>query len=271
MTEVTEVVSSADSAVATVDAPPRIHHEVKGTSGTSGRAIIGAMHAAVEPGTPTDAGELIRIGIVDDHAMVAEGLRVLLSEQPDLEVVGTASTVAGAIELVDRYQPHVVLMDYRLPDGDGAYATAAILKQWPTTKVVMLSAVGGDELLARSIESGCSGFLPKDRGGEEVVSAVRAAFRGESLIPTSVLSGLLDRLRRAPKGKSGELTQRELEVLRLLAKGMSTEGISVLLFLSEHTVRNHVRNILAKLGAHSKLEAVAVAARDGIISLDDRT
>jgi DNA-binding NarL/FixJ family response regulator len=165
----------------------------------------------------------------------------------------------------------VLLLDYRLPDGDGATAATEILRRWPSTKVVMLSAAGGDELLARSIEAGCSGFLPKDRSGHEVVSAVRAAYRGESLIPTSVLVGLLDRLRRAPQGKAGDLTQREFEVLRLLAKGMSTEGISSLLFLSEHTVRNHVRNILAKLGAHSKLEAVAVAARDGIISLEDRT
>ncbi|HXZ82271.1 MAG TPA: response regulator transcription factor [Acidimicrobiales bacterium] len=235
------------------------------------REIIGFVESPGEAGSPRVAGERIRVGIVDDHAMVAEGLGVLLREERDLEIVGIAATVAEAIELVERRRPHVLLLDYRLPDGDGATAATEILRRWPSTKVVMLSAAGGDELLARSIEAGCSGFLPKDRSGHEVVSAVRAAYRGESLIPTAVLSGLLDRLRRAPQGKAGDLTQREFEVLRLLAKGMSTEGISSLLFLSEHTVRNHVRNILAKLGAHSKLEAVAVAARDGIISLEDRT
>jgi len=234
------------------------------------REIIGFVEPSGEANPQKAVGERIRVGIVDDHAMVAEGLGVLLREQRDLEIVGIAATVAEAIELVDRRHPHVLLLDYRLPDGDGATAATEILRRWPSTKVVMLSAAGGDELLARSIEAGCSGFLPKDRSGQEVVSAVRAAYRGESLIPTAVLVGLLDRLRRAPQGKAGDLTHREFEVLRLLAKGMSTEGISSLLFLSEHTVRNHVRNILAKLGAHSKLEAVAVAARDGIITLEDR-
>ncbi|MGA8297200.1 MAG: response regulator transcription factor [Acidimicrobiales bacterium] len=209
----------------------------------------------------------VRVAIVDDHAMVADGLKTLLSGHSDIEVVGTAATVAETLELVDRTHPDVLLLDYRLPDGDGASATSEVLRRSPSTRVVMLSAVGGDELLARSIEAGCSGFLPKDRSGEEVVQAVRAAARGESLVPTDVLVGLVDRLKRAPKGKHGDLTPRELEILGMLSKGMSTEGISSSLFLSEHTVRNHVRNILGKLGAHSKLEAVAVAARDGIISL----
>jgi DNA-binding NarL/FixJ family response regulator len=228
----------------------------------SEREITGLVEPSGEVSPQKVAGERIRVGIVDDHAMVAEGLGILLREQHDLEIVGIAATVAEAIELVERRHPHVLLLDYRLPDCDGPT---------PSTKIVMLSAVGGDELLARSIEAGCSGFLPKDRSGRDVVSAVRAAYRGESLIPTLVLSGLLDRLRRTPQRKAGDLSLREFEVLCLVAKGMSTDGISSLLLLSEHTVRNHVRNILAKLGAHSKLEAVAVAARDGIISLEDRT
>lgn len=216
---------------------------------------------------PVD-GPPVRVGIVDDHAMVADGLKTLLSEHEDIDVVGTAASVAEALELVDRDNPDVLLVDYRLPDGDGAGAAEEVLRRSPSTRVVMLSAVGGDELLARSIEAGCSGFLPKDRSGDEVVQAVRAAARGESLVPTDVLVGLVDRLKRAPKGKHGDLTPRELEILGMLAKGMSTEGIASSLFLSEHTVRNHVRNILGKLGAHSKLEAVAVAVRDGIISLE---
>lgn len=224
--------------------------------------------AEVLPGVD---GPPVRVGIVDDHAMVADGLKTLLSEHVDIDVVGTAANVAQALDLVDRFHPDVLLLDYRLPDGDGAGATEEVLRRSPSTRVVMLSAVGGDELLARSIEAGCSGFLPKDRSGEEVVQAVRAAARGESLVPTDVLVGLVDRLKRAPKGKHGDLTPRELEILGMLAKGMSTDGISSTLFLSEHTVRNHVRNILGKLGAHSKLEAVAVAARDGIISLQRQT
>ncbi len=213
-----------------------------------------------------DEDRPVRVGVVDDHAMVADGLRTLLSDETDIDVVGTAASVSEALDLVDLFHPDVLLLDYRLPDGDGASAAEEVLRRSPSTRVVMLSAAGGDELLARSIEAGCSGFLPKDRTGDEVVQAVRAAARGESLVPTDVLVGLVDRLKRAPKGKHGDLTPRELEILGMLAKGMSTEGISSALFLSEHTVRNHVRNILGKLGAHSKLEAVAVAARDGIIS-----
>lgn len=216
-----------------------------------------------------EASAPIRVVVVDDHAMVAEGLSVLLDEEPDLEIVGTAASVAETMDLVERSHPDVVLIDYRLPDGDGATATAEIVTRWPSTKVVMLSAAGGGELLARALEAGCAGFLAKERCGQEVAAAVRAAQRGESLIPTAALTGLLERLRRSGQGGGNELSARELEVLRLLATGKSTEAISDRLFLSGHTVRNHVRNILSKLGAHSKLEAVAIAARDGLVSLDD--
>jgi DNA-binding NarL/FixJ family response regulator len=218
---------------------------------------------------PVQARSLVRVVVVDDHVMVAQGLAALLEEQPDLSVVGIASTAREALTVVGERRPDVVLVDYRLPDGDGASVAAEILRRWPETKVVMLSAAGSgaDDLLARAVEAGCSGFLPKERSGTEVVSAVRAAFRGESLIPTAALAGLLGRLRRSPQRGSDDLTTREMEVLRLLAKGMSTEAIRQQLYLSEHTVRNHVRNILAKLGAHSKLEAVALAARKGIVTL----
>jgi DNA-binding NarL/FixJ family response regulator len=233
------------------------------------REIIEAMDEE-QPGTPQGEDEgSIRVAVVDDHAMVAEGLSSLLAEEPDLEVVGTAPSVAEAMDLIEQSRPDVVLIDYRLPDGDGASAAAEILRRWPATRVILLSASGGEELLARALEAGCSGFLAKDRSGEEVAAAVRAAYRGESLIPTEALTGLLDRLRRPSGRPGGELSARELEVLRLLARGTSTEAISEQLFLSEHTVRNHVRNILSKLGAHSKLEAVSIAARDGIVSLDE--
>lgn len=238
--------------------------------GGTSRGIIAPVQGANDGDGATSHSGPIRVAVVDDHAMVAEGLAMLLGGQEDLDVVGTAASVREGLELVERTRPHVVLLDYRLPDGDGASATSEILRRWPGTKVVMLSAAGSDELLARAIEAGCSGFLPKDRGADEVATAVRAAWRGESLIPTAVLAGLLGRLRRSTQGRAGELTPRELEVLRLLAKGMSTEGITSALFLSGHTVRNHVRNILNKLGAHSKLEAVALAARDGLVSLDER-
>jgi DNA-binding NarL/FixJ family response regulator len=232
------------------------------------RAIIMTM-APHEPGATPAGPTTIRVVIIDDHAMVAEGLSALLSEEPDLEVAGTASTVADAMSLLARTEPDVVLVDYRLPDGDGATASEQILKRWPSTKVIMMSAGAGSELLERALQAGCAGLLAKDRSGAEVQAAVRAAYRGESLIATDELTGLLGRLRRPGSRPAGRLSARELEVLRLLARGRSTDAISSQLFLSEHTVRNHVRNILTKLGAHSKLEAVSIAARDGIVSLDD--
>lgn len=213
----------------------------------------------------------VRVVVVDDHAMVVQGLSALLDEEDDLVVVGTAAGAREALSVVGETRPDVVLLDYRLPDGDGAVVATEILQRWPDTKVVMLSAAGGDELLARAVVAGCSACLPKERSASELVRAVRAAHRGESLISTAALAGLLDRLRRAPRhGDSNDLTARELEVLGMLAKGMSTEQLRVALGLSGHTVRNHVRNILAKLGAHSKLEAVGIAARAGIVSLRER-
>jgi DNA-binding NarL/FixJ family response regulator len=211
----------------------------------------------------------IRVVIVDDHMMVAEGLARIVSAESDFELVGLASTVAQALALVELESPDVVLMDYHLPDGDGAEATEKILAKLPETKVVMLSGVGSNELLARAIESGCSGLLGKDRPGEDVVAAIRSASRGESVMRLDDLAGLLGRLRNTQQASAQFLSARELEVLRLLAKGHSTEAIAKELYLSIHTVRNHVSNILSKLGAHSKLEAVALAARDGIVALNE--
>jgi DNA-binding NarL/FixJ family response regulator len=231
-----------------------------------------APHRAVNQPSSNEAPRRVRVVVVDDHAMVAQGLAALLEQQDDLTVVGIALGARQSLSVVGETRPDVVRVDYRLPDGDGASVAAEILRRWPETRVVMLSAGGSetDDLLARAVEAGCSGFLAKERSAAEVVSAVRAAARGESLIPTAALAGLLGRLRRSPKHGTGDLTARELEVLRMLAKGMSTQQIRQELYLSEHTVRNHVRNILAKLGAHSKLEAVALAARKGIVTLAER-
>jgi DNA-binding NarL/FixJ family response regulator len=150
-------------------------------------------------------------------------------------------------------------MDYRLPDGDGISAVKSILDRWPDTHVVMLSGDDGHDLMARAIEAGCVGMLAKDRPIDELLSAIRSASRGELVFRADEMNRLLTHLRR--------LTQREIEVLRLLAEGLSTEKIASELFISIHTVRNHVSKILIKLGAHSKLEAVAIATRDKILNL----
>ena len=204
--------------------------------------------------------------VVDDHSMVAEGLSLIISAQSDMSFVGVASTVAEALLLVERERPQVVLMDYHLPDGDGVDAAAQILARWPKTNVVMLTGGSAKDLLARSIEVGCVGLLAKNRPGKDIIAAVRSASRGEPVLRTDELTSLLGRVRNPPKQPAQWLTTRELEVLQLLAEGRSTDDIVRDLFISVHTVRNHVRNILFKLNAHSKLEAVAMAVRDGIVA-----
>jgi len=211
----------------------------------------------------------IRVAIVDDHSVTAEGIARILSSQSDIEVVGTAGTIDEAVALIDVESPHVVLMDYLLPDGNGAEATARVLERWPDTKILMLTGSGEPEILSLAFDAGCVGFLSKDRPWEEVVTAVRNASKGEPVIRLDELEGLLQRLKSPEPVSVQWLTVRELEVLRRLARAESTSTIAEEMFLSTHTVRNHVSNILSKLGAHSRLEAIAIAIRDGIISHDE--
>ncbi|HVA69984.1 MAG TPA: response regulator transcription factor [Acidimicrobiales bacterium] len=207
------------------------------------------------------------VAVVDDHIMVAEMLALTISKESDLQLVGVAGNIADALVLVNREHPNVVLMDYRLPDGDGLDAVKKILGKYPETYIVMLTGSGSPDLLARSIEAGCVGLLSKDRPIDDVLSAVRSAARGELVIRSDEFSNLLGQLRKTPEQKTHLLTARELEVLQKLGRGNSTETIAEDLFISVNTVRNHVANILSKLGVHSKLEAVAIAAREKLIDL----
>lgn len=207
------------------------------------------------------------VAVVDDHVMVAEMLALTIAKETDLRLVGVAQSVRDAYTLVDAERPDVILMDYRLPDGTGIEAVATILERHPETRIVMLTGSGDHALLARAIEAGCVGLISKDRPVGDVLAAVRAAARGELVIRSHEFAGLLDQIRKSPEQHTQLLTARELEVLQLLAKGRSTEAIGDELFISVNTVRNHVANILSKLGVHSKLEAVAIAAREGLINL----
>jgi len=211
--------------------------------------------------------EPITVAIVEDHLMVAEMFAMLIGRESDMHLAGTAHGVGEALELVDREQPNVVLMDYRLPDGDGITAVKEILAKWPETHVLMLSGDAPQDLMARAIEAGCVGMLAKNRPMDELLSAIRSASRGELVFRVEEMNTLLDHLRRPVNPDADFLTRREIEVLQLLAEGFSTERIATELFISIHTVRNHVSKILTKLGAHSKLEAVAIATRDKIVNL----
>jgi DNA-binding NarL/FixJ family response regulator len=211
--------------------------------------------------------EVIRVLVVDDHQLLTDALVQALEEGPDVEVVGVGATVEDGMRMADSRRPDVVLMDYQLPDGDGVAATRAILERHPTIQVVMVTSFKNDDVLLGAMEAGCCGFLTKDQGVADVLSAVRAAAAGEALISPAMLSRLLPRLRRQPTGRGQDLSPREREVLGLLVEGLSNDAIAERLVLSVNTVRNHVQAVITKLDAHSKLEAVAVATREGLVHL----
>ena len=211
------------------------------------------------------SSERIRVLVCDDHRLVAQSLTMLLSAQADMEVVGVAGSVAEVRELAASRRPHVVLMDYALPDGDGVMATEAIKTSQPDVNVVMLTSFADEEVLVAAIEAGCSGYITKHKGADELTTAVRLAAGGEALVSPDMLARLLPRLRRRHQGLGSDLTPRERQVLDLLAQGDSKEVIARRLFLSTNTVRNHIQSILTKLNAHSRLEAVAAATREGLV------
>lgn len=208
----------------------------------------------------------IRVLIVDDHELVAESLERLLADQSDIEVVGIAGTGAEALEMAAELRPDVVLMDFKLPDADGTDVARQVKERRPEAKVVMVTGYAEDAILIRAIEAGCSGFVTKQQASATVVSAVRAASVGESLIEPTLLARLLPRLRQTDR-RTVDLTTRETEILKLVAEGLTNQAIAERLVISTNTVRNHVQNILTKLGVHSKLEAVATAVRRGMIRI----
>jgi putative two-component system response regulator len=207
----------------------------------------------------------IRIVVVDDHPIFAHSLVRLLGSKPELNVVGTAGSVSEAVAAALAYEPDVILMDFILPDGDGPQATEQIKALMPSVKVIMLTVRTDDEAFARAIAAGCSGFVKKEDAVESLLEAIAAAHEGETISPPSALAPVLRLLRPTHRGLGSDLTPRELGILGLMASGVVNKQIAQQLGLSINTVRNHAQSILYKLQAHSKLEAVATAVREGII------
>lgn len=205
--------------------------------------------------------------LVDDHQMVLQGFEAALAPADDIVVVGVVSSGADAQDAARRLHPDVVLIDFGLPDIDGAAAAAEIRRHRPETKVVMVTGLVDEAVVLRAVEAGCSGYVTKHQPLEQLVEAVRAAAAGEALISPAMLTKLLPRLRRTHHHLGSDLTGRERDVLRLLAQGMSNQAIGAELYVSVNTVRSHVQNVLTKLGAHSKLEAAAIAAREGLVEI----
>jgi DNA-binding NarL/FixJ family response regulator len=218
--------------------------------------------------------EPIRTMIVDDHALFRRGLEMVLEEEQDIELVGQASDGAEAVEKAAESLPDVVLMDIRMPRSSGIEACRAMKEAAPSAKIVILTISDEEEDLFEAIRAGASGYLLKDIPLDEVADAVRAVHGGQSLINPSMAGKLLtefatlakrDDEERAQEVPAPRLTEREMQVLKLMARGMNNRDIAKELFISENTVKNHVRNILEKLQIHSRMEAVMIAVREKLI------
>jgi DNA-binding NarL/FixJ family response regulator len=223
--------------------------------------------------TPLHA-EPIRTMIVDDHALFRRGLEMVLDSEPDIELVGQASDGTEAVEKAAESLPDVVLMDIRMPRSNGIEACRAMKEAAPSAKIVILTISDEEEDLFEAIRAGASGYLLKDIPLDEVADTVRAVHGGQSLINPSMAGKLLtefavlarrDDEERAQELPAPRLTDREMQVLKLVARGMNNRDIAKELFISENTVKNHVRNILEKLQIHSRMEAVMVAVREKLI------
>ena len=212
----------------------------------------------------------IKILLADDQALFREGLHTLLSIQADLDVVGEASNGAEALQLAAATQPDVILMDVQMPVLDGVAATRRLRAEQPACRVILLTTFDDDEYVFEGLRAGAVGYLLKDAPSARLVEAIQAAARGESFLQTSVTAKVLAEFARlaqpAPAaGLPEPLTERELEILRLVAEGASNKDIAARLFLAEGTVKNHVTNILGKLGAAGRLQAVNRARELGLI------
>lgn len=216
-------------------------------------------------GSTADA---IKVLIVDDHAVVRESLAMALDREADIEVVSTAADATGALAAMKTVTADVAVVDYVLDGLDGIGLASEMHKRVPEMKVLILTSADDDRVLVAAMEAGCAGFLTKGQPLDDVVHAVRTAASGEPVVTTGLLLRLLPQLQRRSQLRSTvtELTDRENEVLKLMAGGATNHVIAQELYLSLHTVRNHVQNVLRKLNAHSKLEAVAIAVKTGIIA-----
>ena len=220
------------------------------------------------------AREAIRVLIVDDHALFRRGLIMVLESEEGVEVVAEAEDGEEAIRKAEDFAPDVVLMDVRMPKVTGIAATRAIADVVPTAKILMLTVSDEEEDLYDAIKAGANGYLLKEISIEEVASAIRAVVTGQSLISPSMASKLLHEfnalVKRAEDKQqfpSPRLTERELEVLKLVAQGLTNREIADQLYISENTVKNHVRNILEKLHLHSRMEAVVYAVREKLLDI----
>jgi two-component system, NarL family, response regulator len=203
----------------------------------------------------------IRVLIADDHLIVRQGLATIISRDPEMTVIAQAEDGQQAIDRFREHQPDVTLMDLRMPKVTGVEAIRAICAEAKTARIIVLTTYDGDEDIYNGLHSGAQGYLLKDTKSNELRNAIRTVHRGEQYIPPNVGAKLAQRL------NNPELRERELEILSLIAQGMSNATIATALSISENTVKTHVNRILSKLGVSDRTQAVIVAVKRGIVSL----
>ena len=225
-------------------------------------------------GTRDVADETLKVLIADDHALFRRGLQMVLKQEPDIEVVGEAGDGHEAVQKANELMPDVVLMDVRMPKRSGIEATEQIKDLLPHVKILMLTISDEEADLYDAIKAGASGYLLKEISIDEVADAIRSVWAGQSRISPSMASKLLTEFaaisKRAEERQqlpAPRLTEREMEVLKLVAQGMNNRDIAKELFISENTVKNHIRNILEKLHLHSRMEAVVYAVREKLLEI----
>ena len=216
----------------------------------------------------TDARERVdnptTVIIVEDHVMMAEGLRTAVKQAADIDVVGLAATLSAAVELVAALRPDVVVLDHPLPDGEAPDVIPLLRAAYPDVKVLVISGLADQRSVVQALEGGADGYLLKSEPVEMLTSGIRAIQRGDRALSPSLLTNLITCVART-ESPGDRLSRRQEDVLQCLADGMSAEAICAHLRLSHNTVRNHTQRILVSLGAHSKLEAVTIALREGLV------
>jgi DNA-binding NarL/FixJ family response regulator len=211
----------------------------------------------------------IGVLVVDDQSMVRAGFRMLLAGEDDIDVVAEASNGREAIDKAARFKPNIVLMDIRMPDVDGLQATREILAANPAARVLILTTFGLDEYIYEALSAGASGFVLKDDPPEQLIAAIRTVAAGDALLSPSITNRVISQFARlsrpAPPKELEELTSREMEVLRLIARGLSNAEIGEQLFITDTTVKTHVTHVLQKLNLRDRVQAVVLAYQTGVV------
>ncbi|HEU4386395.1 MAG TPA: response regulator transcription factor [Blastocatellia bacterium] len=205
-------------------------------------------------------GKRISVLVVDDHLVVRLGLKTMIDSQPDMQVVAECGDGSQALELFREKKPDVTIMELRIPGMNGAEVTQSIRAEYPKARILMLSSYSGDEDIHRALQAGARGYLLKDTAPDEILNAIRAVYAGQHYVPARVMERVAGRIQSS-------LTNRELEILSLIVKGLSNREIGGVLRISEGTVKNHILNILSKMGVHDRTQAAIAAVQRGIVYL----